>query len=484
MFTKNKKTYEELEIEINFLHNIIDSASDGIYAVDCAGNILIYNKSFERMEGTKRINMLGKKDMDVYSTPFEEDFLRIAVSKNKKPLLEQHVTYTIVNGKKVDAIYNFYPFYENGELTAMYLIGRDVTTITELLAKYSKLLSENKLHQKTNGTNFTLEDIIGNSIAIKKIVREARKVAQIRSTVMIHGETGTGKELFAQGIHNASPYASGPFIAVNCAAIPDTLMESLLMGTVKGAFTGAIDMPGLFEQAENGTIFLDEINSLGIHLQAKLLRLLQDHTVRRIGGKTQLKINCRIISATNQDLFEADKNGGFRSDLLYRLTPVVLAIPPLRERLEDIPLLTEHFISRFNTDFSTNIKQIRPEMLELFFLYKWPGNVRELEHMIESALCMTDHNVTVLSVEHLPEFIRRQIQRNKSAPINVVYLNEDEKQLSLDEFRRQSEKSFIEAALKKNNGSVSNTAKQLGISRQNLHYYLRTLEIIPYKYKS
>ena len=409
--------------------------------------------------------------------------MRIAVQKNKKPLLEQPVTYTIVNGKKVDAIYNYYPFYENRELAAMYLIGRDMTTMNEILAKYSNLLNKNKANQKTNGTNYTLDDIIGNSFAIKNIIREARKVALIKSTVMLSGETGTGKELFAQGIHNASHYASGPFVAVNCAALPDTLMESLLMGTVKGAFSGALDMPGLFEQAENGTIFLDEINSLAMHLQAKLLRLLQDQTVRRIGDKTQRKINCRIISATNQDIFEAGENGQFRSDLLFRLTPVVLDIPPLRERTEDIPLLVDHFLSHFNKDFGTNAVKISQEMLDLFNLYNWTGNIRELEHMIESALSMAEPSETILSIEHLPTFIRKQIQKTTPADLKIFYIKEAEKEQSLAEFRRQAEKTFIETALKKNNGNISCTAKQLGISRQNLHYYIRSLGINSYKHK-
>ncbi|WP_021169915.1 Arginine utilization regulatory protein RocR [Sporomusa ovata DSM 2662] len=482
MIEKSQKSLEDLIRENQLLHEIIDAISEGVYAADKDGTILIYNRAFERIEVTDRHTMLGKKDTDVYSVAPLSNLQRIAVLQSKKPILEQYMTYQLYTGKKVDIVYNSYPFFENGELTAVYSINRDLPTINELLTNVVKCFGRNKSKNRLNGTIYSLDDIIGSSPLIKQALKRARKIAPMPSTVMIYGETGTGKELFAQGIHNASCYSSRPFIAVNCAALPENLMESLLMGTVKGAFSGAIDSPGLFEQAENGTLFLDEINSLSLPLQAKLLRLLQDKMVRRLGDKKERKINCRIISATNQSLYEMASKSLFREDLLYRLTPVILHIAPLRERPEDIPVLVMEFVSRFNQQLSLNIKQITPELLELLSSYSWPGNVRELEHVIESAMSIVDHTASELSIDDLPSFlIKRMLISAKpvETPEGAIPSGE-----ALSEYLRHCEQSYIQRILKMKNGNVSDSAKHMGISRQDLHYRLRKLGIKSTTYKS
>lgn len=476
-----KKTYEDLENENHLLHSIIDVVSDGVYAVSVDGTILICNKAHKKMDGTTHNHVVGKKDVDVYYLELE-NFQRYAISKNPEPLLDQYMTYTTIAGKKVDIVYNSYPFFQNGSLSAVISIGRDKPSINELLTMVLNSFNSKKSNRITNGTLYTLEDIIGNSVAIQKTLKQARKVAQNQSTVMLLGETGTGKELFAQGIHNASAYNSRPFIAVNCAAIPETLMESLMMGTIKGAFSGALDTPGFFEQAENGTLFLDEINSLSIPLQAKLLRLLQDKTVRRLGDNKERKISCRIISATNQDLFIMARNGSFREDLLYRLTPVILDIPPLRERAEDIPILAKEFVSRFNDFLAMNIKLIAQDLMQLFLYYRWPGNVRELEHVIESAMSMAESTEAVLSNEHLPRILKKRLMSDQETTgLSNIDATSNK---PLPELVRQYEKQTIENALILNNGNVSQCAIQLGITRQNLHYHLRRLGINSIFYKA
>ncbi|WP_371381289.1 sigma-54 interaction domain-containing protein [Sporomusa aerivorans] len=485
MIDNKQKNYEELYRENRLLHEIIDAISEGVYAADKDGTILIYNRAFERIEDTKRQNMLGKKDTDIYTLPPLANLQRQAVIQSKKPLLEQYMTYQLYTGKKVDIVYNSYPFYDNGEITAVYSINRDLPSINELLTKVVSCFGRNKSKNRLNGTSFSLDDIIGASPPIKQALKQARKIAPTPSTIMIYGETGTGKELFAQGIHNASCYSSNPFIAVNCAALPENLMESLLMGTVKGAFSGAIDSPGLFEQAENGTLFLDEINSLSLPLQAKLLRLLQDKVVRRLGDKKERKINCRIISATNQSLYEAASKGAFREDLLYRLTPVILHIAPLRERPEDIPILALEFVSRFNEQLNLNIKHLSPELLELFSAHNWPGNVRELEHVIESAMSVVENTATELGIEDLPSFLLKRMLSNLSSNrLNNTPKSEISAGIPLTEYLRQCEQDYIEKTLKMNNGNVSDSAKQIGISRQDLHYRLRKLGIKSTNYKS
>ena len=478
-----KKSLEELRRENRLLHEIIDAISEGVYAADKEGTILIYNRAFERIEATERQNMLGQKDTEVYSLPPMSDLQRRAVLQSKAPLLEQYMTYQLYTGKKVDIVYNSYPFLENGEITAIYSINRDLPSINELLINVMDSFDRSKSKNRLNGTSFTLDDILGVSQSIRQSVKQAEKIALTPSTVMIYGETGTGKELFAQGIHNASNYSARPFVAVNCAAIPETLMESLLLGTVKGAFTGAMDSPGLFEQAENGTLFLDEINSLSLSLQAKLLRLLQDKRVRRLGDKKERRINCRIISATNQSLYEMAGKGLFREDLLYRLTPVILHIVPLRERPEDIPVLALEFVSRFNKQLNLHITALTPELLELFSQYNWPGNIRELEHVIESAMSIVENTATELTVEDVPSFLLKRIFANSANNSGNTPVAAKSETIPLVEYLRQCETDLIQGILKINNGNVSDSARQLDVSRQDLHYRLRKLGIKSATYK-
>lgn len=468
-----KKAYDDLQFENRLLHSIIDMVSDGVYAVSVDGTILICNKAHKKIDGTTHNHVVGRKDVDIYFLELE-NFQRYAVTKNPEPLLDQYMTYTTITGKKVDIVYNSYPFFQNGNLSAVISIGRDKPSINELITTVLHSFNSKKSNRITNGTLYTFEDMIGNSAAIQRTLKQARKVAQNQSTVMIVGETGTGKELVAQGIHNASAYSSRPFIAVNCAAIPETLMESLMMGTVKGAFSGALDTPGFFEQAENGTLFLDEINSLSIPLQAKLLRLLQDKKIRRLGDNKERKISCRIISATNQDLFIMARNGSFREDLLYRLTPVILDIPSLRERTEDIPILTREFVARFNDSLTMNIKFIAQDLMYLLSNYHWPGNVRELEHVIESAMSMAENTEAVLSNEHLPNFLKKRLIGDQET---TGLSNAATAKKPLPELICQYEKQTIENALMLNNGNVSRSAVHLGVSRQDLHYRLRRLGI-------
>ena len=476
-----KKTYEELEIENRLLHSIIDVVSDGVYAVSVDGTILICNKAHKKIDGTIHNHVVGKKDVDVYYLELE-NFQRYAISKNPEPLLDQYMTYSTITGKKVDIVYNSYPFFQNGNLSAVISVGRDKPSINELITTALNSFNSKKSNRITNGTLYSFEDIIGNSTAIQRTIKQARKVAQNQSTVMFVGETGTGKELFAQGMHNASPYKSRPFIAVNCAAIPETLMESLMMGTVKGAFSGALDTPGFFEQAENGTLFLDEINSLSISLQAKLLRLLQDKIVRRLGDNKERKISCRVISATNQDLFIMARNGLFREDLLYRLTPVILDIPPLRERTEDIPILAKEFVSRFNDSLAMNMGLVAQDLMQLFFNYRWPGNVRELEHVIESAMSLSENTEEILSSEHLPSLIKKRLMSDQETTgLGSIEATSNN---PLPELVSQYEKQTIENALILNSGNVSKCAIQLGITRQDLHYRLRRLGIKSVIYKA
>jgi arginine utilization regulatory protein len=347
------------------------------------------------------------------------------------------------------------------------------------VTKLERLIRGN-IKRKGN-TRYTFDSIIGNSPAIKEVIESTKRATRTSSYVLIVGETGTGKELFAQSIHNGSNRSSAPFISQNCAALPDNLIEGLLFGTKRGAFTGAIDHAGLFEQAEGGTLLLDEINSLNPNLQAKLLRVLQEKTIKRIGDTKDIPVDVRVIANINEDPIDAIANNHLRKDLYYRLGVVTVFIPPLRERKEDISLLAQRFIEKYNELFQMEVKGLDEEVIQSFFAYDWPGNVRELEHIIEAAMnILMDEEV--IKYSHLPFHYRNKLQmKERIFPVSSVesFINESpDETVHLKDQMESFEKYYIEHVLKKNNGNISRTAKLLGLSRQSLQYRIKKLNII------
>lgn len=338
---------------------------------------------------------------------------------------------------------------------------------------------------RANPAFYTFKNIVGNNKDLITAIDFGHRIACHNSSVLLIGETGTGKELFAHSIHNESTFAKGPFIALNCAAIPDTLMESVLFGTVEGAYTGAKNTEGLLLQANNGTIFLDEINSLNMESQAKLLRFLQDKTIRSVGDNKQRKISCRIISAVNKDSDMEAKSSGLRSDLYFRLSTVELHIPPLRKRKDDIPVLTNHFIRKFSAEFENTITQADNRLIELLMNYSWPGNIRELEHVIESAMNFVEVGETTLGLRHLSAHLHRKLAAagtadqagNQASPAQTdpyaarpnLYPSEK----TLHEILDAVEREVIIERLIKNAGNISQTSKELGIFRQALQYRIK-----------
>lgn len=468
---------EELERENQLLRNIIDRIHEGVVAINKKDEIILYNTVAEKTEGLNRQEVLGKAQVEVYAYYpdyyFTEDVCEKVLSTGK-PLFDQQYQYTLKDGRKTYIVFDAYPFFYNGKVAGMYVIGRNMETIGEYIAKTLEVHKWITNHdQRTTGAKFCLNDIIGDSYAIKEAVLTAQRFARYNSPVMLIGETGTGKELFAQGIHNASIFAEGPFVPINCAAIPDTLLESVLFGTVKGAFTGATDMPGLFEQAEDGTIFLDEINSMPLFLQAKLLRVLQDRVVRRIGGKKETPVNCRILSATNIDPFSTENEQILRSDLLYRLAKVTVYIPPLHERQGDVTSLTRYFVKRASSKFGLVVSDVSDELISLFENYRWPGNIRELENIIEGAMHFIGNEEELLQFKHLPPHFKKGIN-SKPKPGHADIPSSGS---TFSGTLLEIEKRLIKDALGRNDGNISKTAKELNISRQNLHYKIKTYEI-------
>ncbi|HUI67232.1 MAG TPA: sigma-54 dependent transcriptional regulator [Nitrospirota bacterium] len=336
--------------------------------------------------------------------------------------------------------------------------NRDELRLTLVKALRMRRLEKENVELRAEITDrYRFDSIVGSSDKIRDVLDMAGRIAASDASVLITGESGTGKELLAKGIHYNSPRSDGPFVAVNCAAIPEHLIESELFGHVRGAFTGAVkDKEGKFELAAGGTLFLDEIGDLRIDLQAKILRVLQERQVDRVGGKHPVSVDVRIIAATNRDIERAVKEGAFREDLYYRLSVITLHIPPLRERRDDIPLLVQHFLKKFNRD---SYVRIDPEALTILKAYGWPGNVRELENSIERASVL--RRGEAITPAELPDKLRKE-----KASVENIILNLPDEGLSLEDL----EKNLIIKALEKHKGNQTRAAEYLGITRPTLIY--------------
>lgn len=348
--------------------------------------------------------------------------------------------------------------------------------VDELRLIVSRALSTQALQKEVQylreevDRSFGFGDLIGKSKAMREIFSLVRQVADSKSTILVMGESGTGKELVSRAIHFHSNRKTQPFVTINCAAIPETLIESELFGHERGAFTHAIEKKlGRFEIAHQGTLFLDEIGELSLTTQAKILRFLQEREFNRVGGSKTIKVDVRLITATNKDPNQLIKQGRFREDLYYRINVVPIVLPPLRDRREDIPLLLDHFIQKFNSENNKHVKGLSEESLAILMDYDWPGNVRELENLIERAVTLTSNgyiqpNELPLSLIHLPEFesIKESVLGGR---------------ISLVEGEEKFEREIIQDALKKTNYVQSHAADMLGISRRILKYKMDKLGI-------
>ena len=326
----------------------------------------------------------------------------------------------------------------------------------ERAINYHKILSENQQLKQTLKTKYHFENLIGDSAQMQEVYSIIKKVARTDTTVLIRGESGTGKELVSKAIHYSSSRANKQIVAVNCAALPEQLLESELFGYNKGAFTGAVtDKVGLFESANGGTIFLDEIGSIPVSMQMKLLRVLQEKTVRKVGGTKDTAVDVRIIAATNENLEEMIKIGSFREDLYYRLSVIPVDLPPLRERKEDIPLLVTHFIKEFNKDEGVHV-EILPDTMRALLAYEWNGNVRELENVIRRSSTLCDNQI--VNVQDLPPKIR------DASPDDLNTTSVDYRGHSLKSYLREKEKDYINKVLEVAGGEKEKAADMLGIS--------------------
>ena len=339
-----------------------------------------------------------------------------------------------------------------------------------------KELTENAPKFEKDENRYISDEIVGNSPKMQEVFKQIGKVAESDATVLIRGESGTGKELVAKAIHHHSNRKNKPFIVVNCAAIPETLLESELFGHEKGAFTDAYARRiGKFEQAQDGTIFLDEIGDMSLNLQAKLLRILQEKTFSRVGGNETIVSNARVLAATNRNLEKLVETGEFREDLFYRLNVVTIWLPPLRERKEDIPLLADYFVAKYAEKYKKDVRGVSKEVLELFLDYDWPGNVRELENAVARGVIVT--SAPLILIEDLPQTLRDKTKQERQDEVKVEGQLEEEN-LNLPKLIEKIEKEAIIKALEKAEGNKTKAAQILGISRKSLFNKLRYYNLI------
>jgi arginine utilization regulatory protein len=487
-FEKNTSRHR-LQLEnIDYL-KVFTDFDEGVIIADTAGVIVYYNNAMAKIDDMNPRYPVGKKVTEVYDLT-EETSVIMECLKNQRPIVNRHFFYRTRMGKVANTIHRAFPLFRDRQLSGVICLVKDYNVLEETIA--SVAIPEKK-SDLNNGTSYTFADIIGENPAFLRAVNTAVMAANSPSPVMLYGETGTGKELLAQSIHNHSARNERRYIPVNCAAIPENLLEGILFGTSKGAFTGAMNKPGLFERASGGTLFLDEVNAMSINLQAKILRVLQEKKVRRVGALKEVDIDLKIISSVNQQPHRAIEAGTLRADLFYRLGVVFIAIPPLRDKRDDIEKLIQRFLDKHSRALRKGIPRISSEVLALLNQYHWPGNVRELEHVIESALNLVGPNETI-QFNHLRGHFSDQFadwpqENNSPRPLPATaslnpprpadMINSSDRKppgvagKSLVEIRAEGEKSAIINALVNTNGHIARAAAQIGISRQLLYYKMK-----------
>ena len=435
---ENKQFEEELERHRSRLESIFSSVQDAIITVDTEMNVIEANKAAEKICGFRTVT---GQPFNECTTQCDRSCLVILneTLKNQKTIQDHQIECGHGDRKKIIAMVNSSPLRDSGgNFMGAVLVIRDITRLIHLEAELKE--------------RHHFEKIVGKSEKMQKVYNLLKMLANQTTTVLLTGESGTGKDMAAKALHYAGTRANGPFVAVNCSALAENLLESELFGHVKGAFTGAErDKIGRFEAANGGTILLDEIGDISPLIQLKLLRVLQEKEFDRVGESIPRKVDVRVLASTNRDLKEAIRTGEFREDLYYRLNVIKIPIPPLRERYEDIPLLITHFCDLFQKSYGKNISGVSDEVLQVFMNYPWPGNVRELEHAIERAFVLCRDQTIQLA--HIPAEIRNHAHIVKRTVDN----------------RTSDDPEAIRFALEKTDWNISKAARQLGISRWTMY---------------
>jgi len=488
---------------IDFL-SVLNRLDDGVIIADAEGIIVFYNIAQSRIDGLTPENVIGRKVTEIYELNNRTSLIMQVIYRHAA-IKNRAFFYRACSGKVANTITSVYPLFKGKTINGVICFVKDY----ELLYRSTPMVAITDYRPDLgNGTQYTFADLIGSGPNFQRVVYTARKAAASPSPIMIQGETGTGKELFAQAVHNHSQRREKKFVGVNCAAIPHDLLEGMLFGTTKGAFTGAMDKQGLFETANGGTLFLDELLAMPMELQAKLLRVLQEKKVRRVGSVKEITVNVKIISSVSENPRNAIRKKMMRTDLFYRLGVVIIKLPPLRERQACMDDLVGHFIEKYNNRLGTCVKHVSGEIHELFTAYQWPGNVRELAHLIEGAMNMAGQEETIGMKHFTPgldclesvdftcqdtcgfysgnhDNIFSEISSSETFFPGKTNNNESDgidhgtekplpnriRNFALE--KAEHEKSAIRTALATAGGNVTKAAINMGISRQLLHYKIK-----------
>jgi arginine utilization regulatory protein len=451
---------------------ILKHLQEGILVVNQDAVITYINEPSAHITGLNVEGCIGKNILEVFPdlSPDTSTFYRVL--RSGRSLLEHIQAYKNSQGHIQTIVTSTIPLFQNYELIGAIEIYRSIDNVQRLMDKITVLQNElNTLykHQKdyrNNGTMFSVDQLIGVSESTNQLKQSIEKIADSSVPVLIFGETGTGKEVVVQSIHNASmKRRTKPFLAQNCAAIPPALLESIMFGTVSGSFTGAKDTPGLFEQADGGTLFLDEINSMDLGLQAKLLRVLQDGSVKRLGATKSIKVDVRVVAASNLPAQEMLQKNEVRHDLYYRLSGIELSILPLRDRPEDLDVLTDYFIQDACKHVGRKLVSISDHARKLLRNYRWPGNIRQLKSVIEHTLLFLESDY--IEARDLPTYLHQGT--NVLNQCTQIALTGG----SLKDKVQAFERSLVEEALKANHGNLSQAAKALDLPVQTLHSKLK-----------
>ncbi len=474
MKSNNKEWWYSMDYK-KIIELMINNLEEGIIVVDSNLDIRYFNEPSINITGFNPKEAIGKNILQVFPNIPKENSTFYKVINTKKPIIEHVQNYINYVGKNVSIVTSTIPIISNDKIEGAIEIFKDLSNVMELSEKiimlqstlYSKDTGSNGFLQ--NGTQYNLSDIIGQSESIIQLKGKAKKISNSNSPVFVFGETGTGKELVVQGLHNLSYRRNKPFIAQNCGALPENLLESILFGTVQGSFTGAKDKQGLFELAHGGTLFLDELNSMELGLQSKLLRVIEDGVIRRIGSAKTTVVDVRLIVTSNEEPKKLIQENRLREDLYYRLNVLNLNMPPLRDRKEDIPILVEYFIKNCNDKMNKSVKGVDKQVMEYFLNNDWPGNVRELQNTIESAMNFVEY-----------DYIKLEDLQTYNGPYNIELEDFElriSKDISLRTAVEEYEKNIIRLALAEAGNNCAQAARNLKVPKQTLHSKLRKYNI-------
>jgi PAS domain S-box-containing protein len=458
------KVYSKVDEMREAFRYILDNVHEAVCVVNKDGTVVLWSGKSEKLYGVKEEEIVGRKLGEFFPSA-----LLLKVLQEKKPI--ENALHSPRPGSYVNI--SAMPLFTNGELVGGVSTDRDITEVKNLSRELE--ITKEKLDylqmevNKINEDKYSFGQTLGKSDAIRDKINRAMQVATTNSSVLISGESGTGKEVFARTIHQASG-RKGPFVAVNCSAIPENLFESEMFGYEGGAFTGALNKGkvGKVELANKGTLFLDEIGDLPLYMQAKLLRVLQERQVERVGGDKSIAIDVRIISATNRDLKTMVKEGSFREDLFYRLNVVNLELPSLRDRREDIPMFVKNFMDEFCEENNVFVPRIIPEVLQILMSHDWPGNVRELKNTVEHLVVFSKQGE--IRKDSLPEHLLRQGEQWQAS----------EERYDLQENVKRTEIAAIRRAMEIAEGNKAQAAKLLNIPRSTLYYKIKFYDLIEY----